>query len=386
MTLAYKKHCTGCSACADACPKGALAMISDHEGFLYPRVDTRRCVDCGFCARACPILNRPTARQPLAVYAAKAKDTELRMESSSGGIFSLLAQQILAKGGKVYGASFDKTDWSIAHIGVENEEGLAELRGSKYLQSRMKGIHQSVKKDLEADRWVLFSGTPCQIAALRQYLGWDWDKLILVDVICHAAPSPLAWRKYLEERLAKIGPGAIIKRIAFRHKNCGWKRYSLSLRFANDKEYRSVFTEDSFMRAFLAELCNRPSCHDCQFRELRSGSDLTIGDFWGVEKVHPEIDDDRGTSLVLINTAKGSALFEQINSRIDRLAVTFKEAIDGNSALVKSRCPHRNRDRFFESLRENDFDCAVTRMLMEPFTLRVRKLMGKVLRKINLRK
>lgn len=396
MTLAQKHHCSGCSACHDACPRGAISMVSDAEGFLYPQVDTERCVNCGICAKVCPSLNRPDPRTPLAVYAAKAKDTELRLASSSGGVFSLLARQILAKGGKVFGAAFDKKDWSVEHIGVTDEEGLAELRGSKYVQSRTAGIYREVKSALGANIPVLFSGTPCQIAALRAYLNsptpTHYANLFLVDVACHGVPSPAVWQKYLDwqcEAASALGRGSApaegrnIRRISFRCKNCGWKRYSLSLRFANDKEYLRQFPEDPFMRAFLHELCNRPSCHDCQVRELRSGSDLTIADFWGIDRVMPDFDDDCGTSLVLANTEKGAALLNSITPDIELRQSTFNNALSGNSALVRSPTPHRNRAKFLEKCRAKNFDKFVARMLLPPFMIRIRTLIGRILRKLG---
>lgn len=374
-------------------------MIADDEGFLYPQIDSARCVNCGICARACPSLNRPEPRKPLAVYAAKANDTELRIASSSGGIFSLLARQILEKGGKVFGAAFDKKDWSVAHIGVSDAEGLAELRGSKYLQSRTAGIYRDVKSALAANIPVLFTGTPCQIAALRAYLNLQpsisTSNLYLVDVVCHGAPSPMVWQKYLDwqcEAASAQGCGSApaegrnIRRISFRRKNCGWKRFSLSLRFANDKEYLCQFPDDPFMRAFLKELCNRPSCHDCQCRELRSGSDLTIADFWGIEKILPDFDDDHGTSLVLANTAKGTMLLHSQESLIDIRHTSLDAAIAGNSALVRSPKPHRNRTSFLEKCRTSDFEKLVGRMLLPPLRTRVRSVIVRIVRKLGFRK
>lgn len=384
MTLAPRHHCSGCSACHDACPKGAIRMIVDDEGFLYPEIDSSRCVNCGLCARACPSLNRPAPRTPLAVYAAKANDTELRLASSSGGVFSLLARQILAKGGKVFGAAFDKRDWSVEHIGVSDDAGLAELRGSKYVQSRTAGIYREVKSALEANLPVLFTGTPCQIAALRAYLNFQpsisTSNLYLVEVVCHGAPSPKIWQKYLDWQ------GRNIKRISFRHKNCGWKRYSLSLRFANDKEYLRPFPEDPFMQAFLRELCNRPSCHDCQVRELRSGADLTIADFWGIQVELPAFDDDRGASLVLVNSEKGAALFREFSDAIESAPSSFEVAAKHNTALVRSPAPNPRRARFLSQVTPSNF-AALARKLTRPTRrARLRRLLGRLVRKLGLRK
>lgn len=390
MKLASKHHCSGCSACHDACPKNAIVMVADEEGFLYPRIDEAKCVRCGLCEKVCPSLNRDLPRTPLAVYAAKAKDDELRLKSSSGGVFSLLAQQVLARGGVVYGAGFDHADWHVMHKSAENENELGDLRGSKYVQSDVRGIYASVRSQLISDREVLFSGTPCQVAGLRRYLNIlkvDVSKLLLVDVVCHAVPSPLAWRKYLDERLAKTGPGAIIRRIAFRHKNCGWKRYSLSLCFADDKEYRCDLREDTFLRGFLSELYNRPSCHDCQCRELRSGSDLTIADYWSVHEKFPEMDDDCGTSLVLVNTDFGRSRLDAIGSQVSLVESDFSDAVRVNQSIVRSSGPHLSRTMFFKRLDKagESFDCSVFKLLEPPIYKRVRAFCGRILRVLRLR-
>lgn len=374
MKLAPKTICSGCTACQSICPKEAISMVADKEGFLYPRVDESKCVQCGLCEKVCPSLNRDLPRTPLAVYAAKAKDDELRLKSSSGGVFSLLARQVIARGGVVYGAGFDHNDWHVMHKSAENEDELEDLRGSKYVQSDVQGIYAAVTDQLLAGREVLFSGTPCQVAGLRRYLNVlkvDAAKLLLVDVVCHAVPSPLAWRKYLDERLAKTGSGAIIRRISFRHKNCGWKRYSLSLRFANDKEYLCDLRTDPFLRGFLSELYNRPSCHNCQCRELRSGSDLTIADYWRVHEKFLEMDDDRGTSLVLVNTNKGLTAFDGITPCVECKESDFLDAVRVNPALVRSAILSLQRNKFFRRIRRERFDSVVQPLLTRPLWWRI---------------
>ena len=389
--LAEKSICTGCTACKAICPHDAISMRADDEGFLYPHIDASKCTGCGICTKACHSLNQGVARKPLAVYAAMAKDDALRLASSSGGVFSSLAKDILSSGGVVFGAAFDHDDWHVCHRAAYNEDGLAELRGSKYVQSDVGESYRHVKDVLKVGRYVLFSGTPCQIAGIRAFLRKDYEKLLLVDVVCHAAPSPLAWKKYLEKRVAstynsRVGELEAIRSIASRRKYCGWKRYSMSLGFANDMEYRAIFSDDPFMRGFLAELYNRPSCHNCPSKNLSSGSDITIADYWGVDSKLPEMDDDKGTSLVLVNTDKGAKAFATLAEKITLKESDFNHAMSVNPAIVRPIIPHRNRGRFFRRVIKSDFDLLVDRMLQPSLQCRAWAFVGNLLRKMGLKK
>lgn len=395
INLVDKLHCTGCASCKAVCKHEAISMQADAEGFLYPHVDAFKCVNCGLCQKVCPSVNPAESRRPRSVYAAMAKDDALRLASSSGGVFSLLASDILSKGGVVFGAAFDHNDWHVYHKAVESEAELAELRGSKYVQSDVGDCYRQVKAYLDTGREVLFTGTPCQIAALSNFLslqkGTPLDNLLLVDVVCHAVPSPLAWRKYLEKRVPSIYTDRVgglrdIRRISSRRKNCGWKRFSLSIGFANDKEYLSVFSDDPFMRGFLAELYNRPSCHNCPCRDLRSGSDITIADFWGVGTHLPDMDDDKGTSVVLVNTEKGGQSFSSISTGLNCKVADFDNAVKGNPAIVRPTNPHRNRSGFFRRVLKSDFDSLVNRMLQPPLKTRIRVFVGINLRRLGLHK
>ncbi len=362
MKLISKVFCAGCGVCRDACPKGAIALRLDKWGFLYPKVDSMKCVDCGLCKKICPAQRGLAPQRPVSVRAVKSKDDALRLVSSSGGVFTLLARQILSRGGKVFGAAFYVEDWSVKHIGIEDESRLCLLQGSKYLQSNCDGVYRQVKEDLTAGREVLFSGTPCQIAALRAYLNLQpsisTSNLFLVEVICHGVPSGLAWKKYLEYQEAALAEGRgsalaegrKIESISFRRKNCGWKRFSLSLRFANDRENPICLDQDYFMRAFLGELCSRPSCLDCRFKALRSGADITLGDYWNVAERFPDMDDDKGTSLVLLNTEKGLRLFESLRAKVIERESDYAHACKTNGALYRSVEPHYNRNRFLIAL------------------------------------
>lgn len=373
--LCATEKCTGCAACHDACAKGAISMIPDKEGFVHPQIDTAKCVRCGRCEQLCPVLHPDVPREPLAVYAAKAKDDELRLQSSSGGIFSLLARQVVSNGGIVFGAGWDKSVWRVVHKSAENELELNELRGSKYVQSDTRGIYRRVKEELTTGRPVLFSGTPCQIAALRSFLRREYDNLVLVDVICHAVPSPLVWRQYLEMRIwsanmTESADGQTIRRISFRHKACGWKRFSLSLDFTNGREFRQTLDKDPFLQAFLNEFCNRPSCQTCPFKSGASGADLTLGDYWGIVKAHRGVDDDKGMSVALVNTQKGEALFNGVLRETSSIPSKCKYLRRLNPALANpialTTRQEAQRTEFFARLDKENFDALVTRLAHRP--------------------
>lgn len=386
--------CSGCAACAATCPKDAIAMRSDDEGFLQPCIEESKCVGCHLCEKACPV-NHPSEPRlkDVEVYAARANDTALRLASSSGGIFSLLARRILAQGGIVFGATCDLETGVVHHVAAHNEDELAALRGSKYVQSDVRETYSEAKAALESNIPVLFSGTPCQIAALRAFLNsptpTSYSNLILVDVVCHAAPSPLAWQKFLEKRETALAQGRgsaraegqILRRISFRRKNCGWKRYSLSLRFANDKEYLADLKTDTFLRGFLSELYNRRSCHQCAAREGRSGADITLADYWRVHETFPQLDDDKGTSLVLVHTMKGRQFWDLLDGQVESLVSTLADALRINPSIERSFPPNPKRARFFRLLlKGKDFDWIVTRLLYRPLWRRCASFLRAILR------
>lgn len=388
-------QCSGCAACASTCPKGAIAMCPDEEGFLQPSIDGTKCVGCHLCEKVCPV-NHPSEPRlkDVEVYAARAKDTELRLDSSSGGIFSLLARQILAQGGVVFGAVCDVETGVVHHMAVRNEDELAALRGSKYVQSDVRATYREVSTALEANMPVLFSGTPCQIAALRAYLNFQpltsTSNLYFVDVVCHAVPSPLAWQKFLEKRgfASAQGRGSartegpIFRKISFRRKNCGWKRFSLSLRFANDEEYIADLYADTFLRGFLSELYNRRSCHHCSAREGRSGADISLADYWRVHETFPRLDDDKGTSLVLVHTERGRLLWKLLADQVEAVASTLADAVRTNPAIMRSALASPKRAKFFKLLAKGkDFDWIVARLLHRPLWRRCASFVKRALRK-----
>ena len=390
--LVDKLHCSGCSACASICPHEVISMQMDNEGFADPVIDENICINCALCEKVCPGLHQSILKSPLSVNAAKAKADNLRLESSSGGIFSILANNVLEHGGLVFGAAFDHSDWHVYHKYIDKKLDLHELRGSKYVQSDITNCFKEVKKALNDGREVLFTGTPCQIAGLRSYISLTnkskSNLLLCVDVICHAVPSPLAWRKYLEQRVSehnrhKNSELKDIKKIDFRNKDTGWKNFSIYIEFIDNMKYSAIFQEDNFMKGFLRELYNRPSCHDCKCKNFNSGSDITLGDYWGIDTLVQEMDDDKGVSLVIINTEKGKNAFDILSDKMEICVSDLKDAIIRNQAIVVSTSTHQNRTKFFRKIHKSkNFDKLVYKMLRLPMNQRIISFVRKYLRKI----
>ncbi len=362
------KDCTGCHACAGICPRGSISMVPDAEGFLRPVIDKATCVSCGKCRAVCPI-NKELPQNPIpTVYAAINREEDVRRESSSGGVFSLLAESVLAKGGVVFGAAFDE-NFSVHHIYIENREDLYKLRGSKYVQSRIGNTYKEAKQFLEAGRYVLFSGTPCQIAGFASFLGKEYEHLILLDIICHGAPSPKVWEAYRAYREQEAG--AKIHSVSFRAKDGGWKAYSVKMTFENGETHMENLRKDLYMRAFLGNIDLRTSCYRCHVKGLTRQSDITLADFWGIEKVMPEMDDDRGTSLVLIHSEKGEKLFSALRDKMHIKEADISEAVRYNSAAVKSVEMPFGRTAFLKKITAENFPEAVEKYTKQSLRIRV---------------
>ena len=350
-----KKLCSGCHACYSVCPKRCISMKADSEGFCYPNIDESKCIDCGMCKRVCPILNKHIGSRGQA-YACINKDENIRMRSSSGGVFTLIAEYVINCGGVVFGAAFDD-ELNVCHTDIKSSEGLEKLRGSKYLQSKIGDTYKKAKEYLIKGRTVLFTGTPCQISGLKTYLGKDYDNLITQDLICHGAPSPKVWKKYLEY-LSRIKNKKTDKNYKpeFRDKSTGWVRYSMSVFFEPNERYTQRIGDNLYMKAFLNDLILRPSCYNCHSKSLERESDITLADFWGIEKLLPEMFDDKGTSLVFINSLKGQKIFESISDKMIYKAADIDEAVKYNPAAYKSCAMNKKRDKFMSEINAENFD------------------------------
>ena len=347
------KNCCGCSACYNICPQKAIVMKENSEGFLYPEIDENKCIECGLCYSVCPSINSEklekenTNYKEPKCYAGAAND-ELRKNSSSGAIFSLLAEYILSNNGYVCGAVFDE-NMNLNHIIINNKQNLEQLKGSKYLQSNINISYSQIKELLNNNKLVLFSGTPCQVAGLKTFLQKDYDNLLLVEIVCHGVPSPKVYHKYLDENFNNKQNEKVLN-TNFRDKLNGWNPYLITTTTTTNT-YVSYASEDIFMRAFLENLCLRDSCSKCQFKVLPKYSDITIGDFWEVEKYDANLNDKKGTSVILINNKKGEKYLDLIKNNL----TIFKEtplniAYNGNLCLYDSIKPHKNRKKFFNQL------------------------------------
>lgn len=357
-----KSKCCGCRACAQICPKNCITFEADNEGFSYPSVQSNKCIDCGLCERVCPEIHIERKRKPISVIAAVNKSEEVRNESSSGGMFTLIADSIIKQHGVVFGACFD-SEWNVIHSFAETRDGIKKFQKSKYVQSDIKETFREVKTFLSDGRKVLFTGTPCQISALKHFLRKDYDNLLTMDFVCHGVPSPMVWRDYLEEIkcLRNIKEDCDIKKtsikaISFRDKCTGWEKFSLSIDFnsplvdcdygSNTVKVHERLDKNQYMRTFLDNVDLRLSCYSCPFKCGRSGSDITIADFWGVELFHPRFSDNKGTSLVMSYTTKGKSIIDTLDLEHERSKLKY--AIRCNSAIVEPHRMHPNRTKFFK--------------------------------------
>ena len=319
-------------------------MTADELGFLYPQIDESLCVDCGLCEKVCPVFNENEIKSTPKAYAVKNIDENIRMQSSSGGTFTAIAEKILADGGVVFGAAFSDDFKTVHHIAIENSEDLYKLRGSKYVQSRIDTSFTDAKKELEKGRKVLFTGTPCQIGGLLSYLRKDYNNLITQDIICHGVPAPYVWSKYVELREEKAG--ANTTSASFRAKNTGWVKFSMLMNFQNGKEYTQPLSDDLFMQGFLNNVYLRSSCYDCAFKTIHRKADITLADFWGVWNVLPQMNDDKGVSLVITNTQKGEDIINSISNQFEIIEADLSEAVKYNSAAEKSVPHNAQREAF----------------------------------------
>lgn len=385
--LAETKYCTGCTACSSACPKGCIAMVAEENGFLYPGVDAENCVSCGLCEKSCLVMNPlEKAENTPKAYAAYSKDEPMRLESSSGGVFTELAKAVLKDGGAVFGAAYNE-QFEVVHICAESENDLTKLRGAKYAQSNLQGVFTEVKARLDAGQKVLFSGTPCQVGGLKAYLRKDYENLLTVDFVCHSVPSPMAWREYVKYRAQQDNGGELPTSVNLRSKQSGWTNYQYSnlFSYADGRNHAAKSGESLYMKLFVGGYINRESCANCQFKGYIRISDLTIGDFWGIWDIAPEMDDNKGTSVVLVQSERGAELLRSISAQLVVKSVTLEEASRQNGAMLKTAQPNARRTEALEKIRAGEIrECEGWFAPAKPSALQqVRRALGRMLRRLG---
>ena len=374
INITDKAKCCGCNACMQRCPRQCITMHEDGEGFLYPIVDKENCIDCGLCEKVCPWLNSPEKLQPIKVLAAKNRCEEERMSSSSGGAFIALAKKTIAEGGVVLGAVFDE-NWEVRHTFAENMQDVKPMMGSKYMQSRIGDNYAKAESFLKNGRPVMFTGTPCQITGLHNYLHHGYPNLLSVDMLCHGVPSPGVWRRYIRETFPaafkvtdgektifwpSIDSSSMITGIEFRNKlMSGWTKYSLVVRgkSAPETDKNTVLLSDRhwenpYMRGFLSDVYLRPSCHHCKYKNGVSHSDITIADYWGIHRSMPDFDDDKGVSLVLLNTSAGIDVFSHLDMEVRES--TLEDARRFNGGFNENTPSHPKRAKFFRTYPDSE--------------------------------
>lgn len=353
MISANRADCSGCEACANVCPRNAIVMRRDAEGFAYPKIRRELCIACGRCDSTCPALNlrRKIPDTFPKVFAAINRDEKIRRRSSSGGAFGALSEIILRGGGFVFGAGFDEK-FRVVHTAARNSDELENLRGSKYVQSQIRDVYRQVAIALKSTS-VLFSGTPCQCVGLKHFLGGEPENLLTVDIICHGTPSPALWENYIGE----VGYAHEVRHVNFRSKKRGWTVPDMEINFADQGHYLKPLNKDFFGKPFLIDLILRPSCHACKFRFPNGRSDLTIGDAWGVQNFAPEMFDNRGTSVIFVHTRRGEEFLSRANLKLS--PVRFFNAVTKNRALIIPFAADLRREYFFADLAANSDKFAV---------------------------
>lgn len=358
INITDKKECCGCNACGDICVHKAITFKIDIEGFWYPEVDMEKCTDCGLCEKVCPIINIKELKKndlPQSIcYAAEHKNLEVIFDSTSGGLFSALADIMYKDKGFVGGAVFNE-DFSVKQYISNDKHDLPRIRSSKYLQSSLEGFYAQVKNLLRKGEKVLVCGTPCQMSALRAFLRKDYENLIIADFICRGINSPKVWRKYLDSYEERYGSKVIYCKA--KSKEYGWRNLTQKVILENGKHYYETKDQSNFTKGYLQTgVYCRPSCYDCKFKGYPRIADITLADFWGIEKVNRSLEKNLGTSLVMINSKKGEAFFERVKSRINYINVPFESIEAGNRSLNLSVDPPKvDRKEFFEDLDRMSF-------------------------------
>lgn len=342
-------NCCGCNACVQICPKQCIQLVENHEGFLYPQINTHACIDCNLCNKVCPIHTTvESSPKPLIALAFQNSDNEVVINSSSGGAFNAIAQEIIGLGGIVFGAKFNE-NWSVEHSFTNNLNGIRLFQGSKYVQSDIRGMFKEAERFLKTGKYVLFSGTPCQIEGLFSFLRKDYENLYTINVSCHGVPSPLIWRRYLKENIKDF---KTIKNIEFRNKRTSWNKFRLLIESKN-KTIDDIHYDNPYLLGFLYNIYLRESCYNCIYKKRIFKSDLTLADYWHIDKDDSSFDITKGVSFILINTEKGVNLMRKIGRQHLTKEISINDALLSNNGLKQYTEKPIVRDTFFRDLKSN---------------------------------
>lgn len=352
-TICNSKYCVGCGLCEEICPVNAIKFEQNNEGFFYPKIDLKKCIECNKCRNNCPINKKNSKSKEFGkeCYGARNKNVEEQKSSTSGGLFSIFARKVLSKKGVVYGAYMK--DFSVKHIRVDNINDLEKIRGSKYIQSNIKNVFKQVKEDLNNQKQVLFSGTPCQIGAIKAYLQKDYENLLTISVVCHGVMNEKIFKKYINELESD---GKQVENFSFRTKENNWTISSVKIEYKDEEDAKiTAFTQDDLMSLFLSNSVLRESCYNCQFKEANNVADIILGDFWGIEIVKPDFLDQKGVSCLIVNSEKGKQYIEKnkiLNETINFKA-KIKDIVKYNPSLISSVKMEHNRFETFNSIENN---------------------------------
>lgn len=380
-----EKKCTGCTACMSICPQQCINMKKDNNGFFFPQmVSSVGCIDCGACERVCPIAisDKQNACFPMA-YAAFSNNESWRMESSSGGIFSELAKIIILENGVVYGAVYDDK-YEVRHCSVDSVDDIGKLRGAKYAESNLQKSFVNILERLKKGQKVLFSGTPCQVAGLKAFVKKEYENLYCVDFVCHGVPSPMVWKEYVKYRTRQDADGEMPQAINLRSKTTGWSKYQYSnvFEYKNGKRHSVLSSDSLFMRLFVGNYISRQSCENCKFKGYNRDSDITLGDFWGIWDIDLEMDDNKGTSVVLVHSPKGKKLWSEIDSQIKSKEVTLVQASQENRSMLISSKANARRDIVLDRIREGHIE-ECEKLFDQPKVSMMSRVKGEIKRLIH---
>ncbi len=346
-----KQLCTGCTSCMNICPNSAITMKTSTDGFNYPVINQNKCINCNLCKKVCPVLNFKKNSSINNCFVGYAKDDKVIEKASSGGVFPLIADYVLSNKGIVIGAKLNNKN-RLKHIAITNKDELDKLKGSKYLQSDLENIFTFIKEKIK-DNKILFVGTPCQVAGLKSFIKNDFNNLICIDLVCHGVASPKLFDKYIKELEEQAGDKIIDYN--FRDKSTGWDTYSNTAIFKYKKK-TELYSKNNYMNLFLSDIALRESCYNCNFKLENKYSDITLGDFWGVNKYYPEMYNKKGVSAIIINTDLGKEIFNNIKEHLEYKYCKLEEIVDGNPSLKFSGKYSDKRDDFFRDLDNNTIE------------------------------